>query len=112
MLTLEVLKNSEVTIVRCSGRLVCGRELEDLVQVIEGLNSSVVVLDLEQVTAIDAAGVGALAELARSAADQCRSLQMANPCKAVREVLEETKLTAVLPIVPAAVLHLYCVAAA
>ena len=112
VLKLEVVRNSEVTVVHCSGRIVCGDEVERLVGAVETLDSSVVVLDLEKVTAIDAAGIGALAELSRSAADQCRSLQLANPCNAVREVLEETKLTAVLPIIPAAVLHLYCVAAA
>lgn len=112
MLKLEVVKNAEVTVVHCSGRIVCGKEVESLVKAVETLATSVVVLDLERLKGIDAAGIGALAELARSAREQCRSLQVANPTKAVREVLEETKLNAVLPIVPSAVLQLYCMAAA
>lgn len=112
MLTLAVHRSSDVSVVQGTGRVVRGKEVDRLIGVVTTLATRLVIIDLAGVTAIDAAGLGALAELARSAAHQRRSIQLVNPSKRVRDLLERTKLTAVLPIVSAAVLEQFCVTAA
>src|SRR5260370_42300290 len=59
MLTINVERISEVVVVRCSGRIVCGQETSLLCSVMQQ-ESRNVVLDLTEVDAIDAAGGGAL----------------------------------------------------
>lgn len=112
VLTLAVHRSSDVSVVQGTGRVVRGKEVDRLIGVVTTLATRLVIIDLAGVTAIDAAGLGALAELARSAAHQRRSIQLVNPSKRVRDLLERTKLTAVLPIVSAAVLEQFCVTAA
>ncbi len=112
MLTLEVKRTPDVTVVECSGRIVRGKEVDRLIETVKAIDHRLVVLDFAAVSKIDAAGLGALAELARSAGSQRRSLQLVNPSKRVRDILEKTKLTAILPIMPAVVLQLACMTAA
>lgn len=77
-------------VVHCSGRLVAGeRNLERLVSILECAEPRLA-LDLSEVEAIDAAGVGALADLLRRAQESGRELALWNLGTHVREVLEVT----------------------
>ncbi len=79
-----------LTVVKCSGRLVAGeRNLERLVSILECAEPRLA-LDLGEVEAIDAAGVGALAALLRRAQESGRELALWNLGAHVRQVLELT----------------------
>lgn len=77
----------------CRGRIVRGEETRLLCAVIRR-KARAVVLDLREVTEIDAAGIGALVSLQAAGI----YLTLANPCPAVREVLRVTKLDSVFEI--------------
>ena len=84
------LGSSGSAVVHCTGRLVAGeRNLERLVSILEGAAPRVA-LDLAEVEAIDAAGVGALADLLRRAQDGGREVVLRNAGAHVREVLDVT----------------------
>jgi anti-anti-sigma factor len=89
--TVEDLKNN--VILHCEGRIVRGYETAILCAAVrhEGKN---ITLDLSQVEAIDAAGVGALISLQAAGI----YLQLLDPVKAVREVLRITGLESVFEI--------------
>jgi anti-anti-sigma factor len=80
-------------ILRCSGRMVRGEETALLCAAVR-LRGRNVVLDLGEVDALDAAGVGALISLQAAGI----YLQLANPAKAVREVLRVTGMESVFEI--------------
>ena len=93
MLTINVESISEVVVLRCSGRIVCGHETALLCSAMQQ-ESRNVVLDLTEVDAIDAAGVGALLSL-QAAGVYCKLL---NPSRQVREVLKATRLNSIFEI--------------
>ena len=81
---------SGLAVVRCTGRMVAGeRNLERLVLILDCTEPRIA-LDLAEVEVIDAAGVGALADLLRRAQDSGRELVLWNLGLQVREVLEVT----------------------
>jgi anti-anti-sigma factor len=92
-ITLESVRR--VVTVRCQGRLVCGLE-SDLfgAAVPHHRQDIIVVVDLSGVTAIDAAGIGALISL-RAAGTY---LRVVDPSETVRQVLRLTNLHSVLDI--------------
>jgi anti-anti-sigma factor len=57
-----------------------------------------VVLDLERIEAIDAAGLGWIAGSYRSATEKGISFRLRNPTRRVQEVLWITKLAQVIPV--------------
>ena len=79
--------------VRCQGRLVRGQETAMLCAVIQHRGRDII-LDLSGVTAIDAAGIGALVSL-RAAGTH---LRLVAPSLAVRQVLRLTRLDSVFEI--------------
>lgn len=93
MLTVTVQDLSEVVILRCLGRIVRGDETAILCAAVrqDGRN---VVLDLTQVDAIDAAGIGALVSLQGAGI----YLKLMNPTAQVREVLKLTKMDSIFEI--------------
>jgi anti-anti-sigma factor len=93
MLTINVERFSEVVVLRCSGRLVCGHETALLCSAMQQESRNLVV-DLTEVDAIDAAGVGAL--LALQAAGVY--LKLLNPSRQVREILKVTRLNSIFEI--------------
>ncbi len=93
MLTINVETISEVVVVRCSGRIVCGQETSLLCSVMQQ-ESRNVVLDLTEVDAIDAAGVGALLSLQAAGV----YLKLLNPSRPVREMLKVTRLNSIFEI--------------
>jgi anti-anti-sigma factor len=93
MLTINVESISEVVVLRCSGRIVCGHETALLCSAMQQ-ESRNVVLDLTEVDAIDAAGVGALLSLQAAGV----YLKLLNPSRQVREILKATRLNSIFEI--------------
>ena len=92
MLTINVESISEVVVLRCSGRLVCGHETA-LCSAMQQKSRNLVV-DLTEVDAIDAAGVGALLSLQAAGV----YLKLRNPSRQVREILKVTRLNSIFEI--------------
>jgi len=82
-----------VAILRCQGRIVRGQETAILCAAAQQ-NGRDVILDLSQVNAIDAGGLGALVSL--RAAGIC--LKLMDPTARVREILRLTKLDSIFEI--------------
>jgi len=82
-----------VVTVRCQGRLVRGQETALLCGVIQQ-HGREIILDLSGVTAIDAAGIGALVSLQVAGT----YLRLVGPSFAVRQVLRLTSLDSVFEI--------------
>ena len=93
MLTINVESISEVVVLRCSGRIVCGHETALLCSAMQQESRNVVV-DLTEVDAIDAAGVGALLSLQAAGV----YLKLLNPSRQVREILKVTRLNSIFEI--------------
>jgi anti-anti-sigma factor len=98
VLKLEVQESPLVTILRCSGRIVYGDGSDSLVKAVLSKDTRYFLIDLIGVSAIDAAGLGALATLERWARSEHRTIHLANLSKRVRETLETTGLSSVLQI--------------
>ena len=82
-----------VVTVRCQGRLVRGQETTLLCAVIQ-LHRRDIILDLSGVTAIDAAGIGALVSLQAAGS----YLRLVGPSLVVRQILRLTSLDSVFEI--------------
>jgi len=90
------VKSEEIhdsVVLRCAGRIVKGEEIALLCPAIRQRKRNII-LDLSEVDGIDAAGVGALISLQAAGI----YLQLMNPTKAVREVLQVTGVDSVLEI--------------
>ncbi len=101
MLSLQIQNSSEITVVRCSGRLVQGNGTDELLRAVMSQDSRHIQIDLSSVKAIDAGGLGVLVLLERWAKGGNRKIQLVNPSKQVRETLETTGLSSVLHVYPA-----------
>ena len=92
MLNLKIQNLGDVTVFRCAGRIT----VDDA----EGLRKAVLaqsqlrvaVLDLAEISAVDAAGLGMLAGLRNWARSAGKQLKLMNIVPRVEEVLELTKL--------------------
>ncbi len=98
VLKIEVQFSEHISVLRCAGRLVQGRETAALRDAVLAQERPGVVLDLSEVTAIDAGGLGLLVELQRWAQATHRTLTLFNPTFTVRNVLDATGLSSVLPV--------------
>jgi anti-anti-sigma factor len=90
--TLESARR--VVTVRCQGRLVCGLESALFGAAVPRHKRDVILVDLSGVTAIDAAGLGALISL-RAAGSY---LRLVDPSETVRRVLRLTNLDSIFDI--------------
>jgi anti-anti-sigma factor len=93
MLRVTIEELGETVILHCAGRIVRGYEAAILCAAGKRRERKTV-LDLSQVDAIDAAGVGALISLQAAGI----YLQLLNPTKAVREILRVTGLDSIFEI--------------
>jgi anti-anti-sigma factor len=93
MLTVTVEDFGEVVVLRCAGKIVHGDETSILCSAVHQ-ESRNIVLDLTEVKAIDAAGIGALASLQAAGF----YLKLVNPTRRVREILKVTKLDSIFEI--------------
>ncbi len=98
-LRYQIEQLHDIAIVRCSGRLVRGRALENFERRLEQLDHArILVLDLSELEQLDAGGLGILLRLRRWARQRSVQLKLVNPSTFVRRVLEATKLTSVFEI--------------
>ena len=99
MLRVTFRKRGEIAVLRCKGRIVAGqdtRALRDGVKRADGRR--LVVLDLAEVDSIDAAGLGFLVSLHKSASIAGMELKLINPTRRTRKLLALTNLDSVLEI--------------
>ncbi len=90
MLNIIIEESGETVLLRCTGRIVRGDETALLCAAV-GKYGRKIILDLSQVDAIDAAGVGALITLQAAGIYP----RLMNPNKAIREVLQVTHLDSI-----------------
>jgi anti-anti-sigma factor len=93
MLDVYIENLTGIIILRCVGRIVRGDETSILCSAAQ-LQGRSVILDLRQVDAIDAAGIGALVSLQAAGI----YLKLADPTDPVREMLRVTKLDSIFEI--------------
>ena len=98
MLKIERENLGEVIIYRCRGAIVRGAEADHLQEAVTAEAARSIVLDLEQVEAVDAAGLGVLVYLYHWSLQSGAQLAIANVGPRVRALVELTNLDSVLPL--------------
>ena len=93
MLTVTVETLNEAVVLHCAGRIVHGYETA-LLCTASRQHGRTVIVDLENVDAIDAAGIGLLVSLQAAGI----YLQLLNPNHQVRELLRVTRLDSIFEI--------------
>lgn len=89
----------DVAVVRCSGRLVRGKALDEFRRGIEKLEHlRMLILDLSEVDHLDAGGLGALLLLRRWSRLNAVQMKLVNPSAFLLQILEATRLTSVFDI--------------
>ena len=96
MLRVEIQRAPSVVTLFCFGRVVLGLESETLRCMAASQVARQIILDLEQVQAIDAAGLGLLVELHCRAQERQGSLTIENASPRVRKIMALTKLDSVV----------------
>jgi anti-sigma B factor antagonist len=97
MLNIQTERRGKIAVVYCSGRIDIGEALTRLREaVICELGAPTIVLDLAQVSAIDAAGLGLLMFLHTRAASRGCELKLRAPSPQIANVLALTRLDSVL----------------
>lgn len=97
MLRVDIHSAPPVVQLACAGRLVLGVEAETLRCMATSRPERKIVLDLQRVHTIDAAGLGLLVELHGWARERSRSFVVANPSPRVHKLITLTNLKSVLP---------------
>ncbi len=88
-----------VAVVRCSGRLVRGKALDEFRNGIQRLEHlRVLVVDLSEIEQLDAGGLGALLVVRRWARLNSVQMKLVNPSPFVLRLLQATRLTTVFQI--------------
>lgn len=101
MLQIVVEQSMESALLRCSGRLVAGKAVLRLREAVMcQVEKRSVQLDLAGVEGIDAEGLGLLVSLHTLGCVLGFELQVRNPVRRVRKLLELTRLDSVLGILP------------
>jgi len=93
MLKVTVERSDDEVVLRCRGRILRGDETAILCAAV-GQRERNLILDLTQVDAIDAAGIGLLVSLQASGI----YLKLLNPTEPVREVLRLTQVESIFEI--------------
>jgi len=89
----------DVAVVNCSGRMVRGAALDQFRRRIEQLGRiRVLVLDVTEVSQLDAGGLGTLLLVKRWATQNAAKMKLVNPPVFFRRMLDATCLTAVFEI--------------
>ena len=98
-LKIQVECSQDVAVVNCSGRMVRGSALDEFRRRIEQLERiRVLVLDVSEVTQLDAAGLGTLLLVRRWAMQKSAKMKLVNPPVFFRGMLEATHLAPVFEI--------------
>ncbi len=98
VLKIEVQISEQIALLRCAGRIVQGSETATLRKAAMMQDRPSILIDLFDVTGIDAGGLGLLVELDQWAEASHRTLMLLNPSPAVRQLLATTRLISVLPV--------------
>ena len=98
MLKLIVQYRPDVTVLRCSGRILHGDGADTLLHTVMAQDRRHLQIDLVDVDGIDAGGLGTLVALEKWAIDENRTLHLTNLSKRVADAIQTTKLSSVLPI--------------
>ncbi len=99
MLTIEVQKTGDATVLKCAGRLVRGEAVETLRQaVVSEDDMRIVILDLADVPTVDAGGLTALLSLHQWCRERNVQLKLVSPSHFVQKVLTLTQLDRILHI--------------
>ena len=98
-LEYQIERIEDVVVVRCSGRMVRGAALDGFRRRIEQLDClRMLVLDLSEVEALDAGGLGTLLLVRRWATQSSAKLKLVDPPPFFRRLLEATHLSSVFEI--------------
>jgi len=108
MLRVEIRSMPPVAKLYCSGRIVLGVEAETLRCMAGSRPERRMVVDLQQVYAIDAAGLGLLVELHCRAVENDGEFTLANASPCVRRLMALTNLESVLQFDDSAGFELAC----
>jgi len=102
-LSTEVEVHEDVTVVYCHGRIVFREEAVALWHAVDDLmpHAQQVVLDLQEVDAIDGAGLGRLLAIQQRVTAHGGSLRLASPSRRTLDLLQLTNLDTVFEIYPA-----------
>ena len=93
MLKITVQNLGDTSVVRCHGRIVAGDAGSILRNaILSQRHSRMLVIDLAQVERIDAAGLGVLLGLQKSARSSAIMFKLMNATKRIEEILELTHL--------------------
>ncbi len=98
MLRIDIQSAPTVVKLLCSGRIVLGVEAETLRCMATSRPERRVMVDLQQIHAMDAAGLGLLVELHCRARRRACILTIANPSPCVRRLMALTRLESVLQV--------------
>ena len=98
-LQYQIERIEDVAVVRCSGRMVRGAELDGFRRRVEQLDRlRVLVLDLSEIQQIDAGGLGTLLLVRRWATQSSTRLNLVDPPVFFRKLIEATHLSSVFEI--------------
>jgi anti-anti-sigma factor len=101
MLVVNIHNLEDGVLLRCTGRIVAGEEVNILRSVaMAHSDRKHIVLDLANVSFLDGAGIGMLAFLQGRVRSQGLHLCIQNPSPHVRELLELTNLDSVIEVSP------------
>jgi anti-anti-sigma factor len=101
MLVVNIHDRESGVLLRCTGRIVAGEEVNILRSVaLAHSERKEIVLDLANVSTLDGAGIGMLAFLEGRTRSTGQRLRIQNPSAHVRELLELTNLDSVIEITP------------
>ena len=98
MLRIDIQATPQTAILHCTGRIVLGLEAEALRCMAESRDEACIVLELSEVHAMDAAGLGLLVELHCRAQRHDQGLRIMNPSRCVRTLVALTNLQSVLEV--------------
>ena len=98
-LRYQVECQHDVAVVRCMGRLVRGKALDEFRRGIESMEHlRVLIVDLSEIEQLDAGGLSVLLLLRRWARMNAVQMKLVNPSEFLMGVLQATRLTAVFEI--------------
>ena len=103
MLRIDIQVVPHGATLRCSGRIVLGVEVEILRCIAEGRSEACLMLDLSEVHAMDAAGLGLLVELHCRARCRGQALKIVKASRCVHRLIALVSLQSVLEVAEAEV---------
>src|SRR5271166_6202465 len=103
MLRIDVDAVRHSATLRCSGRIVLGVEVEILRCMAEARNEACLMLDLSEVGAMDAAGLGLLVDLHCRSVCRGRALRIMKASRCVRRLIALANLRSVFEVAEAEV---------